>query len=232
MKLDGLCPPFDPANNSNLFGHYFGIEFVHNGHTYVRTISPFEFASCLCLTDKLWFKLSQPQYTFCLNAAGSGVTSARVFDQIQERCVHIHSSNFKIMEPNQYAAPAACIQTFLNGTVGIHLPMRERWVEAYKADKELSAILSFVENPGTISQRSPEAAKINTNYRQALRQSNLKLHNGILYYHKPIVGLESYAKLKVVPAAFRNIVFVAFHSNSLGGHLNAARTFHRIHLRF
>ena len=136
------------------------------------------------------------------------------------------------MEPNQYATPAACIQTFLSGAVGVHLPTREHWVEAYKADKQLSAILSFVENPGTISQRSPEAAKINTNYRQALLQSNLKLDNGILYYPEPIVGLESYAKLQDVPAAFRNIVFIAFHSNPLGGHLNAARTFHRIHLRF
>ncbi len=45
------------------------------------------------------------------------------------------------MEPNQYATPAACIQTFLSGAVGVHLPTREHWVEAYKADKELSAIL-------------------------------------------------------------------------------------------
>ncbi len=65
-----------------------------------------------------------------------------------------------------------------------------------------------------------------------MRQSNLKLDNGILYYHKLIVGLESYAKLQVVPAAFRHIVFVAFHSNPLGGHLNVAWMFHRIRLRF
>jgi hypothetical protein len=136
------------------------------------------------------------------------------------------------MELNQYTAPAACDQTFLNGAVGIRLPTHEHWVEAYQADKELSAVLSFVENPGTISQRSLEAAKINANYRQALRQSNLKLDTGILYYHEPIVGSESYAKLQVVPAAFRNTVFIAFHSNPLGGHLNAAWMFNRSCLRF
>ncbi len=27
IGIDGLCPPFNPTNNSNLFGHYFGIEF-------------------------------------------------------------------------------------------------------------------------------------------------------------------------------------------------------------
>jgi hypothetical protein len=36
MKLDGLCPPIDPADSSNLFGHYFGIEFVHDGHLCAR----------------------------------------------------------------------------------------------------------------------------------------------------------------------------------------------------
>jgi hypothetical protein len=36
----------------------------------------------------------------------------------------------------------------------------------------------------------------------------------------------------LVPLALRNIVFVAFHSNPLGGHLNVSRTFHRICLRF
>jgi hypothetical protein len=39
--------------------------------------------------DELWFKLSQPQHTFCLDAAIPGITSARVFDQIHKRCVHI-----------------------------------------------------------------------------------------------------------------------------------------------
>ncbi len=33
LKLDSLCSPFDPAETSNLFGHYFRVEFVHEGHT-------------------------------------------------------------------------------------------------------------------------------------------------------------------------------------------------------
>jgi hypothetical protein len=36
-----LCPPFNPIMNSNVFGHHFGIEFKHDGHTYVREISQF-----------------------------------------------------------------------------------------------------------------------------------------------------------------------------------------------
>jgi hypothetical protein len=35
VNMDGLCPEFDAHENTNLFEHHFGIEFIHNGHTYV-----------------------------------------------------------------------------------------------------------------------------------------------------------------------------------------------------
>jgi len=38
--------------------------------------------------------------------------------------------------------------------------------------------------------------------------------------------------LQLVPAEFCNIIFVAFHSNAIGGCLNAYRTLHRIRLRY
>jgi hypothetical protein len=37
---DGLCPTFDSTDNPNLFGHLFGIEFIHDSHVYVRGQSP------------------------------------------------------------------------------------------------------------------------------------------------------------------------------------------------
>lgn len=54
----------------------------------------------------------------------------------------------------------------------------------------------------------------------------------MLIYREPLVGGESYTRLQLVPRTLRNIVFVAFHTNPIGGHFNAARTFHRIRLRF
>ncbi len=136
------------------------------------------------------------------------------------------------MEPNQYLSPAACIQMFLNGAVGIRLPTREHRIAAYKDNVELLAILGFVENSGTISQCSMEAAKLNANYQQALQQPHLKVEGGILFYHEPIAGSESYVRLQLVPTAFCNAVFIAFHSNPLGRHLNAVRTLHCMHLQF
>ncbi len=96
----------------------------------------------------------------------------------------------------------------------------------------MSSVLCFVENPGTISQRNLNKAKLNANYRQALRSLHIKLENGILIYCEPIAGSESYARLQLVPTIFWNIIFVDFHSNPIGGHLNVSCTLHCIHLWF
>jgi hypothetical protein len=54
-----------------------------------------------------------------------------------------------------------------------------------------------------------------------------------MIYCKPILGSAgSYTRLQLVPKKFYNILFVAFHSYPLGGHLNAYRTLHRLRLRF
>jgi hypothetical protein len=231
-SIDGLCPAFDPTSNLNLFGHYFGLEFAHDGHSYVRGFLPFKFTSCFCLSNNLTYRLSHHATTICLDAGIPALASAKIFEQVHEQCIHICSCNFEMHEPNQYTAPAACVQTFLNGAIGTRLPDCKCWIQAYQEDPKLSAVCAFVENSGAINQCSLEATKLNANYCQALHQSNIKLEHGILFYHEPIVGSESYAKLQLVPKALRNIVFIAFHSNPLGGHLNATRTFHRIHLQF
>ena len=44
-------------------------------------------------------------------------------------------------EPNQFAAPAACIQTFLNGAVGVRLPLPEQWAPGYLDDPETREII-------------------------------------------------------------------------------------------
>ena len=54
----------------------------------------------------------------------------------------------------------------------------------------------------------------------------------MLIYQEPIRGSSSYTRLQIVPRPLLNIIFVAFHSNPLGGHLNAYRTLHRLRLRY
>jgi hypothetical protein len=55
----------------------------------------------------------------------------------------------------------------------------------------------------------------------------------MMIHREPISGsAELYTRLQLVAKEFYNILFVAFHSNPLGGHLNAYRTLHRLRLQF
>jgi hypothetical protein len=158
VHLNGLCPAFNPTDNQNLFGHFFGVEFMHDGHEYVRAISQFELASCLRLSDEITYCLAKPSNSFCLDYLVPGLTSAQIFTQIHKQCIHIRLVNFEIFQPNQFAVTVAyrqtfpCIQTFLNGVVGTRLPSCNSWVKAYSDDPKMSTIILFVEIPGTISQ--------------------------------------------------------------------------------
>ncbi len=96
----------------------------------------------------------------------------------------------------------------------------------------MQLILNFVKHPGSITNAALTAYDINFNFRNALRQSHIVLENGILIYHEPIVGSESYARLGLVPSEFYNILFVAFHSNPMGGHFNIYHTLHRLWICF
>ncbi len=75
-------------------------------------------------------------------------------------------------------------------------------------------------------------AEVNHNYRGPLRQSNILLENDMLIMREPIDGTSSYTRLQLVPCELRNILFVAFHTNPMGGHLNAYWTLHHLRLRF
>ncbi len=54
----------------------------------------------------------------------------------------------------------------------------------------------------------------------------------MLIFREPISGSDSYMRLTLVPRELYNILFVAFHANPIGGHLNAYRTLHRLCLRY
>jgi hypothetical protein len=226
VGTEGLCPHFKPCDNSNLFRHHFGIKFHHEGHNCVRAISPFKFALCFYLDNDITYKLSHPSNIFCLNAAVPSCTSAHIFNRVLSCLVRIHDANCSIFSPSQYAAPAACAQAFLNGAVGIKLPDKDQWVEAYSHDPVMHSILGFVECPGTVSNKALEASGIDYNYRAALQHSRIIVEDKILIYCKPIAVSLSYACLQLIPVDFFNILFDAFHNNPISGHFNTYHTFH------
>jgi hypothetical protein len=226
LSLDSLCPPFDGSPNTNMFYGCFGIEFHTDDHTHVRTISPFEFTSCFGLTDQLWYHLSQPVNWYALDAGILALTSAWICDHIHMRLVAIRNSNTEIFPPNQFAAPAVHIQAFVSGVIATRIPDQACWIQAITSDPELSKTRDIVNNPSTLNNKS--LAGINYNYHAALRQSLIVIKDDILIYREPLAGVGSYTRLQLVPLEFRNILFIAFHANPIGSHLNAYRTLHRL----
>jgi hypothetical protein len=230
LSTDGLCPPFDAGSNQNLFQHFFGIEFHYADHTHIRGISQFEFASCFGFVDNLTYRLSHPSCKFALDLAIPHHTSAWIFEQLHAYLVFVRDSNCEIFSPDRWAAPAATIQSFVNGAIGTRLPSHSRWVEAYGLDPACTLIRDLVLNPGKICKATLQG--VHYIYRGALRLSHIVIEDEMLILREPIRGGTSFTRLQIVPQGLRDIIFVAFHSNPVGGHLDATRTLHRLRMRY
>ncbi len=228
LSPNSLCPLFDGSSTTNLFKCHFGFKFHDDVYSYVWPFLPFEFTSCF--GDQLQYRISQHGNWFGFDAGIPSLTSAWVFDHILEWLVSIHDATMEIFEKNQFTAPAATIQAFLGVAVGTRLPSRQRWIQAYNTYNDLKRIRDILANPSTLSNNS--LRDINYNYHSALRKLLIMMEVGFLVYQKPISGEGSYTHLQLVPKEFYNILFIAFHSNPVGGHLNAYRTLHHIRLRF
>ena len=219
VSSDSLCLPFDAGPNKNLFQHLFGIEFNYKNHSRIRGILPFKFSCCFGFIDNLTHHLSQPANKFSLDAAIPAHTLAWLFEQIHAHLTFIRDSNCEIFSPNQFAAPAATIQAFGNGAIGARLPSHARRVEAYAADSKCCAIQDLVINPGKICKETLK--NVHYSYRQPLHQSFIVIEDDMLIFREPIQGSTSYTRLQIVPRGLYDIIFIAFHSNPIGGHLNA-----------
>ena len=94
----------------------------------------------------------------------------------------------------------------------------------------ICAIHDLVLNPGKICKETLKS--VHCTYRQPLRQSFIVIDDDMLICREPIRGSTSYTHLQIVPRGLYDFIFIAFHSNPIGGHLNAYRTLHRLRLRY
>jgi hypothetical protein len=67
-------------------------------------------------------------------------------------------------------------------------------------------------------------SKVNHNYRGPLRQLLISVKDDMPVSQEPISGTSSFTRLQLVPSKRVNIIFIAFHTNPIDGHLNAYRT--------
>ncbi len=119
-----------------------------------------------------------------------GRTSSWIFDQVHSHLVYLRDANSEIFLPNQFAAPAATIQTLVNGTICTCLPSKEQWVQAYTNNTEVCAVRDLALNPSKITNKL--LANVNHNYRGPLHQSLIVVKNDMLFLHEPIIGTSSF----------------------------------------
>jgi hypothetical protein len=190
----------------------------------------FKFARCFNLSDNIQYRLSHADYKFALDASMPALTSRWLFTQINKTLELLQAVNTEVFTPHQGPAPAATIQTLLNGAVCTKLPSHERWTQAYNNDADMVAIKHLVLNPLLISKVT--LADVNYNYRMPLCKSHICIKDNMLIFKEPIAGSTSFTGLQIVLKELYNLIFIAFHSNPIGGHLNAYCTLHCIRLRF
>ncbi len=94
----------------------------------------------------------------------------------------------------------------------------------------MSTICDLITNPSKINNTTLNI--VNYNFRAALHQSLSVIKDDMLFFGEPVRVGSSYTRLQLVPAEFYNIIFVAFHSNAIGGNLNAYHKLHRICLHY
>ena len=110
LDVRGSCPGSLSPPNSNIFQHFFGIEFLHEGIRYLRPISQFEFAACYRLRDSFTYSLAHPTNRCHLDAGIPGLTSAWVLDSILTRLLHIRDENTECYDttPSTPSHPHLC----------------------------------------------------------------------------------------------------------------------------
>ena len=87
---------------------------------------------------------------------------------------------------HQFAAPAAMIQTLINGTICTCLPLWERWVQTYASDPVLCAGWDLALNPSKVTFHA--LSKVNHNYCRPLRKSLISIRNNMLIYKNLLQG--------------------------------------------
>ena len=91
-------------------------------------------------------------------------------------------------------------------------------------------MMELIGNPSMI--KKPNAEKLYYSYRVPIRRKLIVMDEDMIILKEPIWGESNYRKLRIVPRDLRQIVFIEFHANPIGGHFGLHNTVVRIRLRF
>eukprot|EP00956_Cyclotella_meneghiniana_P009226 scaffold12666_cov25-Cyclotella_meneghiniana.AAC.2 len=214
-----LYPPVSVQSSATnpIFGRFFGIEFkvADFDVTLIRQISPYEVVHG-GYSDKLSQHLALGSNLHLLPSAIPSNSSLSIMGCLADRIRDIRDSCVNIDESTQYAAPAATSQILFNGATNHTLPNTDAWLLAYEQDPETKLLLSMVKDPSLIVTNNMN--KLHFVYRRYIRESRIAITPaGMLVIYESVQGSDEFAELQIVPLSLRNIVFIAFHANPLGG---------------
>ena len=153
-------------------------------------------------------------------------TSGILTDDIRKRIDRIRTENFEIFNPSRYSAPAAIAQVpdFSNGAVGSRIPDNKVWQKYLKYYPITNFLLEIVANPD-LGDDQKYIQPMHSTYIQPVRQGHFSIKDIIICMKEIFEHDVKYADLRIVPYSLTKILFVAFHSNTIGGHLNVYRTY-------
>ena len=125
-----------------------------------------------------------------------------------------------------YKSPAIVF----SNSVGNKLTSNAAWLAAYSADKEYFLMMELIGNRSMI--KKPNVEKLHYSYRGPIRRKLIVMDEGMIILKEPIRGESTYRELCKVTRDIRQIVFITFHANPIGGHFRLQNTVVRIRLRF
>ena len=226
------APPLGQVND-NVFGKLFGLIYKdENDMLVTRKISYFEYCRCFGLENEVLSKMSENARNLDLfrNAMPAN-TSASLFEKAADllHLITIDHEEFA-HRSNPDIAPAAVCDIFNNGIIHHKLPTDETWRQALLADEECRLILQMLKNPALITPGKID--KLHYALRHPMRQSMIYEEDGIIFIRERVPNKNISFSLRLVPKILRNIIFIAFHANPMGGHFALYQTLHRIRLRF
>ncbi len=83
----------------------------HEGHSYIWAFFPYKFILCFSFINQLTYRLSQPPYKFCIDAAMPACTSKWLFEQIHSHLVfHLRCQQWTV-----FAKPICCPSSHNSG---------------------------------------------------------------------------------------------------------------------
>ena len=91
-------------------------------------------------------------------------------------------------------------------------------------------MLDMIRNPAKCAKKNID--KVQFIYHSSLRHGLIVEEDGSLFLKEVFPNDTKFVKLRIVPKSLRNMIYVTFHFNPIGGHLNAYRTYFCIRLHY